>query len=79
MHGLPHGICPRRDLVKWAPDENDESLEMLDGSNGGGGGGGGGGWDQFAANRTLFGVETTFDEHGTQWIGVWIACCCCCC
>lgn len=37
-----------RDLVKWAPDESDESLEMLEMSTVGGSG-----WDQFAANRQV--------------------------
>ncbi|GAX83729.1 hypothetical protein CEUSTIGMA_g11154.t1 [Chlamydomonas eustigma] len=46
-----------RELQKWTPEEGDEDMMMgLDGN-------GEGGWDQFAANRTLFGVETTFDEY----------------
>jgi len=66
-----------RDLVAWAPPVGDdgEALEAptfggLEDSGRGGGGRGGGGrgrgggaWNQFAANKELFGVETSFDEE----------------
>jgi len=44
-----------RDLVKWTPDENDESLEMIDMNMGGGSG-----WDQFAANRQVRIIFATY-------------------
>eukprot|EP00951_Prasinocladus_malaysianus_P017223 scaffold135525_cov40-Prasinocladus_malaysianus.AAC.1 len=49
-----------RELEKWIPDGpdmvslDDMSLEM--------GGYSHGGWDQFAANETMYGVKTSFDE-----------------
>ncbi|GAX76204.1 hypothetical protein CEUSTIGMA_g3648.t1 [Chlamydomonas eustigma] len=45
-----------RELQKWTSEEGEEDMTLgLEGN--------GEGWDQFAANRTLFGVETTFDEY----------------
>jgi hypothetical protein len=65
-----------RTLVAWTPDENfavSEGLEDNQQQQGRAGGKGAGGawgrkapppgnWDQFAANKQLFGVETKFDE-----------------
>lgn len=50
-----------RELQRWAPEGDDpllsQSLEESSSS------GGVGQWDQFAANKEKFGVESTYDEH----------------
>eukprot|EP00898_Chlorokybus_atmophyticus_P007951 jgi/Chlat1/8157/Chrsp76S07608 len=50
-----------RELKRWTPDEGDSAPDNLrldntfSAANGS--------WDQFSANRQLFGVKSTFDEH----------------
>ena len=75
--GISKGERLERELVAWTTGEDDPSDPsggLLEdpakrasnhrGGGGGGGGGanGGGAWDQFAANKNMFGVDTTFDE-----------------
>jgi len=52
-----------RDLERWVPDA--DGPEMVDLSLGGrpGHGGRGGAWDQFEANKRLYGVQSTFKEE----------------
>lgn len=49
-----------RELKRWEPSADDAPLEGLEDARGGGGGARGGSWDQFALNRSKFGVQTTF-------------------
>lgn len=74
--GISRGATgANRELVAWQPEEGDapgltlEEEAGLGGKRGGGGGAWGkkpGGsnaqWDQFSANKKLFGVDTKFDE-----------------
>ena len=76
--GISRGATgANRELVAWQPEEGDapgltlEEEAGLGGKRGGGGGGGAWGkkpgganaqWDQFSANKKLFGVDTKFDE-----------------
>ena len=60
-----------RELVAWAPDESDVAADgsgLLEDpaarakKGAGARGGNNRAWDQFAANKSMFGVDTTFDE-----------------
>ena len=60
-----------RELVAWAPDESDVAADgsgLLEDpaarakKGAGARGGNARAWDQFAANKSMFGVDTTFDE-----------------
>lgn len=60
---LQHGLLCRlvnRELVPWMPDDDGKSLEGLTLNSTQAGKLGR--WDQFAANKAQFGVQTTFDE-----------------
>lgn len=76
--GISRGERFERELVAWAPTGDDHGLSdagglledpaMRSNKNGKGGWGGSGqsgagGWDQFAANKSKFNVDTTFDEN----------------
>ncbi|KAK9811701.1 hypothetical protein WJX72_008616 [[Myrmecia] bisecta] len=51
-----------RELQRWTPAEGEAlELERLEDSSRGRGRGSGN-WDQFAANKEMYGVQTTFDE-----------------
>jgi hypothetical protein len=70
--GISRGAAGRdRELVAWAPEEGDGARGMTLEEEAGIGGKkataawgkqGGGRWDQFSANKQLFGVDTKFDE-----------------
>lgn len=55
-----HALCRMvgRQLKRWEPSADDAPLEGLEDARGSGGGHGS--WDQFALNRSKFGVQTTF-------------------
>jgi len=75
--GISRGERFERELVAWAPAEGDaadgvgllEDPTMRSNKNGGkgsswaGGNSSAAGWDQFAANKSKFNVDTTFDEN----------------
>jgi len=76
--GISRGATgANRELVAWAPEEGDGALSMTLEEEAAMGGakkasagaawgkkpGGGAAWDQFAANKKLFGVDTKFDEN----------------
>ena len=74
--GISRGERFERELVAWAPAEGDaadgvgllEDPTMRSNKNGGKGSSWAGnssaaGWDQFAANKSKFNVDTTFDEN----------------
>ena len=48
-----------RELVPWVPDDDGTALEDLTLTSQSKKGGH---WDQFAANKAQFGVQTSFDE-----------------
>ena len=63
-----------RELVAWAPTEGDgladagglledPAMRSKNAQGWGGGQSGAAGWDQFAANKSKFNVDTTFDEN----------------
>ena len=76
--GITRGEHRERELVAWAPAAGEEALGGIEDGGGlledpamkakGGGWGGRGAavaaaqWDQFAANKSMFGVDTSFDE-----------------
>ena len=76
--GITRGEHRERELVAWAPAAGEEALGSIEDGGGlledpamkakGGGWGGRGAaaaaaqWDQFAANKSMFGVDTSFDE-----------------
>jgi len=50
-----------RELQRWVPDAPDNTDGGLEASSNRGNGNGQ--WDQFAANKALFGVDTTYNEN----------------
>ncbi|KAF0685844.1 Aste57867_22319 [Aphanomyces stellatus] len=51
------GALVGRELQAWTPDDDDQDAGGLEGD-----GGGDAEWDQFEANKRLFGVKSDFDE-----------------
>ena len=72
--GISRGERFERELVAWAPTEGDgladagglledPAMRSKNAKGWGGGQSGAAGWDQFAANKSKFNVDTTFDEN----------------
>ena len=72
--GISRGERFERELVAWAPAEGDgladagglledPAARSKNGKGWSGGQSGAAGWDQFAANKSKFNVDTTFDEN----------------
>ena len=72
--GISRGERFERELVAWAPTEGDgladagglledPAMRSKNAKGWGGGQSGAAGWDQFAANKSKFNVDTTLDEN----------------